>query len=186
MKTRIEATKVQIVDFEYNITFNLKETESERVWQLRLDAYSGRQFLSEGVSNAAKVINFVEFNSEGFVCYGFDYGSNEVEVFDFRVFEKDSFLKIREVYRNLVGDGFRVPNASNYNPNPEWLKVLISKTGISRAEIAIKLGVSLRGLDFNLMNADSKNHRQMPYTSQFAIECLIPEVRFFKSLMLLA
>lgn len=186
MKTKIEADRVQIVELDYNIDFSLKESESDRVWRLRLDGCMGVQFISEEISNITKVINFVEFHSEGFVCYGFDYGSSEVQVFDFRVFEKESFLKIRDVYRKLVGDGFRIPNASNYNPNPEWLKLLVSKTGISRTEIAVKLGISLRGLDFNLMDGDSKNYRQMPYTSQFAIECLIPEVRFFRNIMLLA
>lgn len=64
------------------------------------------------------------------------------------------------------------PNVANHNPDPDYLRSLIDKAGLSQRKTAHILGVSERMMRYYLVHTDDPNYRPMPYTVQFAIECL--------------
>ncbi len=63
------------------------------------------------------------------------------------------------------------PDASQYDPRPEYLAELIGSTGLSRPELAEILGVT----DKTLRNWLT-GRNQFPYLAQFALECLVLSV----------
>lgn len=68
------------------------------------------------------------------------------------------------------------PNAQTlYNPNPDYLRELIEKTGLTQNEIARLVGVSTRTMRSYLTFPDKSTYQQAPYAVQFAIECLAQE-----------
>jgi len=64
------------------------------------------------------------------------------------------------------------PNALNYNPDPEYLRELIAKTGMTQAEVARRIGIDGRSIRRYLASTAAATYITAPYTVQFAIECL--------------
>lgn len=64
------------------------------------------------------------------------------------------------------------PDASNYNPNPDYLRGLLDQAGLTQLEAAQLLGISDRVLRYYLSDEGSKSYREASYTVQFALECL--------------
>lgn len=64
------------------------------------------------------------------------------------------------------------PNISQHNPDPSYIRALLDKAGLSQRKTAHMLGVSERMMRYYLVATDDPNYRPMPYTVQFAIECL--------------
>ena len=61
-----------------------------------------------------------------------------------------------------------VPDASQYDPRPEYLRQLIGSTGMTQPQIAAVLGVSDRALR-QWLSGD----RKFSYPVQFTLECLV-------------
>lgn len=64
------------------------------------------------------------------------------------------------------------PNAQNYNPDPDYLRSLIAKAGLTQAQTAQLIGINARSIRRYLSFTDSPNYQKAPYAVQFAIECL--------------
>lgn len=64
------------------------------------------------------------------------------------------------------------PDAQNYNPDPDYLRTLITKAGLTQAKTAKLIGINARSIRRYLSCIDSPNYQQAPYAIQFAIECL--------------
>ncbi len=64
-----------------------------------------------------------------------------------------------------------IPDASTYDPRPEYLAELIVSTGKTQPQLAAILGHDERTIRRWL-----KGERRFPYTLQFALECLVLEV----------
>ncbi len=63
------------------------------------------------------------------------------------------------------------PDASRYDPRPEYLAELIGSTGLTQAALAARIGVDERTIRRWL-----SGQRQFNYRDQFAIECLVLSV----------
>jgi transcriptional regulator with XRE-family HTH domain len=63
------------------------------------------------------------------------------------------------------------PDATQYDPRPEYLAELIGSTGLTQAALAAKIGVDERTIRRWL-----SGERQFNYRDQFAIECLVLSV----------
>ncbi len=63
------------------------------------------------------------------------------------------------------------PDASTYDPRPEYLAELIRSTGLTQVALGDKIGVDERTIRRWL-----SGQRQFDYTVQFAIECLVLSV----------
>lgn len=59
------------------------------------------------------------------------------------------------------------PNPQTYNPNPDYLRELIARAGVSQREAARRIGVTERAMRFWLTGRP-----EIPYTAQFALESL--------------
>lgn len=68
-----------------------------------------------------------------------------------------------------------IPDASNYNPDPDYLRGLIDRAGISQREAARRLGISPRMMRQYLADSDVKTAARAPYLVQFGLECLSQE-----------
>lgn len=64
------------------------------------------------------------------------------------------------------------PNLAHHNPDPTYIRALLDKAGLSQRKTAHLLGISERVMRYYLVKTDDPNYRPMPYTVQFAIECL--------------
>lgn len=62
------------------------------------------------------------------------------------------------------------PDASTYNPSPQYCRELLASTPLSIVTIAEKIGIHERTLRRYSYDDDKSN---MSYTVQFAIECLV-------------
>jgi len=60
------------------------------------------------------------------------------------------------------------PDASQYDPRPEYVAELIDSTGLTQLAVGSVLGVSERTIRYWLTG-----DRGIPYTAQFALECLV-------------
>ena len=60
------------------------------------------------------------------------------------------------------------PDASTYDPRPEYLAELVKSTGMTRADLA-----KLLGYDERTLRRWLAGERQFPYTVQFALEVLV-------------
>ena len=60
------------------------------------------------------------------------------------------------------------PNASEYNPDPQYLAELIGSLPHTQPELGALLGVTDRCIRLWLSGS-----RPYPYTAQFALECLV-------------
>ena len=63
------------------------------------------------------------------------------------------------------------PNAERYTPDPQYLRNLIAKVGITQAEAARRLGVSPRMMRYYLSNQSGEAY-DCPYTVQYCLEAL--------------
>lgn len=64
------------------------------------------------------------------------------------------------------------PNPANYNPDPDYLRLLIKDAGLTQEQAAKQIGVSQRALGYYLASRSNKEYRVAPYSVQFALECL--------------
>lgn len=62
------------------------------------------------------------------------------------------------------------PDASQHDPSPEYIRALLSATGMTGREVAQAIGVSPRMLRYYI--AESGAHCPAPYAVQFALESL--------------
>lgn len=62
------------------------------------------------------------------------------------------------------------PDSTKYNPDPEYLRELISKTGLSQREIARRIGVSERSFRQFLANRHASTALDAPYPVQYCLE----------------
>ncbi len=61
------------------------------------------------------------------------------------------------------------PDSSRHNPDPRYIAGLIEQTGLTQEEVARLLGITPKALR-NYKSETMK--REIPYTTQFALECL--------------
>lgn len=62
------------------------------------------------------------------------------------------------------------PDATKYNPDPEYLRELIRKTGLSQREIARRIGVSERSFRQFLASREASTALDAPYPVQYCLE----------------
>lgn len=60
------------------------------------------------------------------------------------------------------------PDFNLHNSDPKYLRSLIEGAGISQRQAAVSIGIAPRTIRNYL-----SGHRPIPYTVQFAIECLV-------------
>ncbi|MDR2259994.1 MAG: helix-turn-helix domain-containing protein [Azoarcus sp.] len=63
-----------------------------------------------------------------------------------------------------------LPDATKYNPDPEYLRELIARTGLSQRECARRIGISDRNMRAHITRAGKLS--PAPYPVQFALESL--------------
>jgi len=63
------------------------------------------------------------------------------------------------------------PDASQYDPRPEYFRELVESTGMTQPALGDVLGCDERTIRRYLTG-----ERQFPYSAQFALECLVLEV----------
>lgn len=63
------------------------------------------------------------------------------------------------------------PNAAKHNPDPDYLRELLERTGLSQREAARRIGVSERTMRYYL-STDPEAWKPAPYPVQYAIESL--------------
>jgi hypothetical protein len=59
------------------------------------------------------------------------------------------------------------PNAAKHNPDPDYVRKLLDRAGVSQREAARILGVTDRAMRYWC-----SGDQPIPYTAQFALECL--------------
>ena len=64
-----------------------------------------------------------------------------------------------------------IPDASQYDPRPEYISDLIESTGMVQSALGVKLGVNERTI-----RKWKHGERTAPYLAQFALECLVLQV----------
>ena len=64
------------------------------------------------------------------------------------------------------------PDAKTHNPDPAYLRGLITRAGISQREAARRLGISPRMMRQYLADTNVKTAARAPYLVQFGLECL--------------
>lgn len=64
------------------------------------------------------------------------------------------------------------PDASTYNPNPDYLRELIEKTGLTQRATARMIGVDERMFRSYLANREARSAATAPYSVQFCLEVL--------------
>ena len=64
------------------------------------------------------------------------------------------------------------PDATKHNPDPGYLRDLITKSGLSQREVARRLGLSERYIRQLLASRDAKTALEAPYPVQYCIEQL--------------
>lgn len=63
------------------------------------------------------------------------------------------------------------PDASQYNPDPQYMRDLVGSSGKTQPELSLILGVT----DRTIRNWTA-GRQPFPYTAQFAMECLVLSV----------
>ena len=63
------------------------------------------------------------------------------------------------------------PDATEYNPDPEYIGNLIESAGVTQSALGARLGVHERTI-----RKWKSGERVTPYTAQFALECLVLQV----------
>lgn len=64
------------------------------------------------------------------------------------------------------------PDAGLHNPDPEYLRGLRNKTGMTQKEISSKLGIGRRMIGYYESPDVDGGHKDAPYLYQFALERL--------------
>jgi len=64
------------------------------------------------------------------------------------------------------------PDPSTHNPDPQYIRHLIERAGLSQRKAAHAIGVTERMMRYYCMSADHPSFTQAPYTVQFALENL--------------
>jgi hypothetical protein len=64
------------------------------------------------------------------------------------------------------------PNAENYKRDPQYLRGLIEKAGISQRQAARLIGIDERLMRAYLANPALRSSREAPYAVQFCLESL--------------
>lgn len=64
------------------------------------------------------------------------------------------------------------PDASKYNPSPEYLRELIAQTGMTQSDVARCIGIGGRSIRRHLADVNAATYSPAPYVVQFAIESL--------------
>jgi uncharacterized protein (DUF2267 family) len=64
------------------------------------------------------------------------------------------------------------PNPATYNPDPEYLRRLLDKAGLTQAAAARALRVTTRTMRAWLAPVEAASMREIPYTAQFTLEVL--------------
>lgn len=64
------------------------------------------------------------------------------------------------------------PDSTKHNPNPQYIRALIERSGLSQRKVADTIGIGDRTLRAFLQAPGSPGYRVIPYTVQFAIERL--------------
>lgn len=64
------------------------------------------------------------------------------------------------------------PNSKTYNPDPDYLRALIAKTGMTQRQVAELIGISPRMIRSYLTFTDNATYQKAPYAVQFCLECL--------------
>ena len=62
------------------------------------------------------------------------------------------------------------PDATRHNPDPAYLRGLITRSGLSQGEAARRIGISPRMMRYYLATGEAG--RPAPYLVQFALEAL--------------
>jgi transcriptional regulator with XRE-family HTH domain len=62
------------------------------------------------------------------------------------------------------------PDPTTYNPNPDYLRELVDKSGLSQNKVAESIGVATRTFR-DYLNGNHKS--KAPYPVQFALESLV-------------
>jgi hypothetical protein len=64
------------------------------------------------------------------------------------------------------------PNAENYKRDPQYLRTLIERAGISQRQAARLIGIDERLMRAYLADPAIRSAREAPYAVQFCLECL--------------
>lgn len=64
------------------------------------------------------------------------------------------------------------PDASNHNPDPDYLRTLLDLAVISQRKAADMIGISDRVMRYYLSDITSEHYRAAPYAVQFCLESL--------------
>ena len=62
------------------------------------------------------------------------------------------------------------PNATRHNPDPDYLRGLLTRAGLSQRQAARRIGISARVMRYYIATGDAG--RPAPYLVQFALEVL--------------
>lgn len=62
------------------------------------------------------------------------------------------------------------PDAIEHNPDPAYIRQLVLATGMSKEQVAARIGISLRSLDYYMSD---RKLRIAPYAVQYCLEQLI-------------
>ena len=65
-----------------------------------------------------------------------------------------------------------LPDASTYDPRPDYLRALLAQAGMSQRAAARRIGISERVMRYYLSDSASGNYRPAPYPVQYALEML--------------
>ena len=68
------------------------------------------------------------------------------------------------------------PDAKNHNPDPIYLRDLITQAGISQREAARRLGIGERIMRAYLADSNKTTAQRAPYPVQYALEQLASRV----------
>lgn len=64
------------------------------------------------------------------------------------------------------------PDASNHNPDPDYLRGLIERAGLNQVQAAERIGITPRTMRAHLSPRLIKSHTDAPYPVQYALESL--------------
>lgn len=64
------------------------------------------------------------------------------------------------------------PDSTKHNPDPAYLRQLLSDAGLSQRKAAHTIGIAERMMRYYLVDPELETYRPAPYLVQFALECL--------------
>ena len=70
----------------------------------------------------------------------------------------------------------KYPDATHHNPDPAYLRGLITRAGLSQREAARRLGIGERIMRAYLADPDKATAQRAPYPVQYAMEQLAARV----------